>query len=519
MVTRVFFVMRTPAVIGAACCALWLAASVPAKASPDYKLGDPVSADIVAPKPMIVIDTEATAVLKEKEALKVPAILLFHPEVADEVEQSFRAKYSLVRSSFFEAMDEVYQRKRLNRQWLDSTRFKTLSSTFRRQHAGFPELTNLMALWAVGDADGAESVENDLVARLREAMQQRIRPDGLPPGIKLGPQVRLVTATNLEDPLTLEFVQKRGVAVHRTNFVNLSRVKQEFQQAEFAHARGQGRFLASFLMPNCTLNAELTLLSRRHQVASLYVADRYEAGQIIARGGQTVDAKILAALEQLKSVESATRSAEQRGKAELAQWVWDYLGNVGFWVGAASALAILLFGVWKLLTPKKPTSLLPARVAGEGTAAAIITCPSCDENIIIPTEAIENLAANAASWPRQELGEEDSEDARADLRARVMPHLAEWLKKKFVRRLVSERTQMLDAQESATAELAELERRLDELHAPLQERLHAYEKRIVELEQLLAAKGEENRELLRAKIQMTRKQLESARAQNRLEYN
>ena len=58
-----------------------------------------------------------------------------------------------------------------------------------------------------------------------------------------------------------------------------------------------------------------------------------------------------------------------------------------------------------------------------------------------------------------------------------------------------------------------MERRLNELHAPLQERLRVYETRIADLEKALAAKGEENRELIKAKIEMMRKQLETERVQ------
>ena len=173
-----------------------------------------------------------------------------------------------------------------------------------------------------------------------------------------------------------------------------------------------------------------------------------------------------------------------------------------------------------LLNRGKPASLMPARVAGGGAPAGIISCPSCDENIVIPAEAVENLSTNAPTWQqRARAAEQRAERAHAAIRAGVLPHFADWLKQKFVRGLVSERSQMLDAQKSAAGELAELERRLDELHTPLQERLHAYEKRIAELDKLLAAKGEENRELLRAKIRLTRQQLENARARNPLEFN
>jgi pSer/pThr/pTyr-binding forkhead associated (FHA) protein len=174
----------------------------------------------------------------------------------------------------------------------------------------------------------------------------------------------------------------------------------------------------------------------------------------------------------------------------------------------------------KLLHRKEPISVLPARMAGGGATAGVISCPSCAEHIVIPAEVVENLAANTHTWQQRALAaEQRAERAHAAIRAGVLPQLADWLKHKLVHGLVSERSQMLDAQKSAAAEMAELERRLDALHAPLQERLRAYEKRITELERMLDVKGEENRELLRAKIQMTRQQLENTRTRNRVEFN
>jgi len=53
----------------------------------------------------------------------------------------------------------------------------------------------------------------------------------------------------------------------------------------------------------------------------------------------------------------------------------------------------------------------------------------------------------------------------------------------------------------------------------LEERMRAHEGRIAELGKMLAAKGEENRELLRARIEMSRRQLETTRTRNPLEFN
>ncbi len=80
---------------------------------------------------------------------------------------------------------------------------------------------------------------------------------------------------------------------------------------------------------------------------------------------------------------------------------------------------------------------------------------------------------------------------------------------KFVQKLISQRATTIDAQQMAAAELAALEQRLAKIHAPLRDRLQAYAQRISELEKDLAQKGKENRELIKAKILMVRKQLEA----------
>lgn len=495
--------------------ALLFAAALPARELSEYQVGDTVEADIVNPVPLAVIDAEGTEALRRKEALKVPAIFLYHPEAADEVEQRFRARFSTVRSNFFNAMGAVYQKKRLSPQWLNSPRFQTLSATFKQRHPTFPELTNLTELWAVGKSD--EAVQNALVGRLREAMGQPIRADALPPEIKLGAQLRLVTATNRDYALTLEIAEQHAAPLHRTNLLTLSRVRLEFQQLAPPAERGQAKFLASLLKPNCTLDVELTSQNRSRSVSPLYMADRYEAGQLIARRGQKVDAKIKAALDQLRMARGPVPRPDNGVPPPVPL---RYRLNPWLWAGVGLALAALIVGAWQLLNRKKPVSVLPARVAGGGAPAGIISCPSCDENIVIAAEAVENLSANTSTWQQRALAaERRAERAHAAIRAGVRPHLVDWLKHKFMRGLVSERSQMLEAQKSAAVELAELERRLDELHAPLQERLRTYEQRIADLEKSLAVKGEENRELLRAKIEMTRHQLETTRARNPLEFN
>jgi septal ring factor EnvC (AmiA/AmiB activator) len=98
-------------------------------------------------------------------------------------------------------------------------------------------------------------------------------------------------------------------------------------------------------------------------------------------------------------------------------------------------------------------------------------------------------------------------------------HLSQWVSGVLTQRLISQRHTLLETHDTAAAEIAALEARLEQVQAPLQARLAAYERRIAELERELAARDAENRELLRAKIDTMRKQLEEERGKNRMKFN
>ena len=120
------------------------------------------------------------------------------------------------------------------------------------------------------------------------------------------------------------------------------------------------------------------------------------------------------------------------------------------------------------------------------------------------------------SWRQRALeAERRAEQAVAALREKVM----ESLKETVVQHLATERRELLNAHEAAASEIVELIRRMDKAQAPLHERLRAYETRIQELEKALAARSEENRELLKLKIELTKQQFEAERTRSRLNFN
>ncbi|MBM3846632.1 MAG: hypothetical protein FJ405_10165 [Verrucomicrobia bacterium] len=85
--------------------------------------------------------------------------------------------------------------------------------------------------------------------------------------------------------------------------------------------------------------------------------------------------------------------------------------------------------------------------------------------------------------------------------------LAREMRERVVARLLQSRQESDSLQQQAAQDLAELERRLELLKTPLQERLRAYESRIGGLEAQLGRMGEQNKKLILAKIEATRQKL------------
>jgi hypothetical protein len=340
-------------------------------------------------------------------------------------------------------------------------------------------------------------------------MEGLIRYDNLTNTPKLGSQVLLVPVKHESETITLEDVKTRGYNEPRTNVLTMSRARLALLENFSEDEAEMAKFATRCLRENCFVESELTRIARARHTDPLFVADNYQAGQVIARKGQLVDARIMTALSQLQEKTAAGRLvaqvAHEREKAEREQAQVAQIRESNKWlvIGLATAGGVLVFVLAALaLRHRREPAMLPVVLSGTTTVP------------LIGASAEGAVLAGTDSWQQRAVAaEQKAERAHAAIRAGVLAQL----KEKLLGGLVSQRGQMLEVQRSAAAELAELERRLNELHAPLQERLRVYEARIADLEKALAAKGEENRELIKAKIEMMRKQLE--RSKSELHFN
>jgi len=141
--------------------------------------------------------------------------------------------------------------------------------------------------------------------------------------------------------------------------------------------------------------------------------------------------------------------------------------------------------------------------------------PAAESTSLVPVDP-----GVEAEWKTRALAAEARADkAAALLKARLMPQIARWMMTELVQKLLHQRSGLAASQQRAEADVAELERRLEELQAPLADRLRAYEQRIAELERELTVQGEQNRELLRATIATARRKLKAERARSPHDWN
>lgn len=475
----------------------------------DHRVGDRATTEIVTPIPLVVFDAARTEELRRAEAQKVTPIFRHLSGPGRQAEEDLKSAFAQTRARFEEGVSRLYGHPvPLLTVELGQPRFGEFINSFREQNSTFPMSTNLAELWGLGDS--GEVALNALLARLRGLTNSLVRPDALPAGEKLTPGlVQLVAVDSPKTALTLGDVDKQGRNLAWSNLVTLARARQDAQRNVRTEERTKAQFVAGFLQPNCVFDEELTRQSRARRVEAINAADRYEAGQVIVKQGEIISAKAKLALDELKvrtavdrvqaearlqrsrveaeSVEARRAAAEAR-QANRRLWIW--LGASGV---AMAAFAVLW---WRR-----------RRMAAQVDVSFALALAG-------------DVAWDDAAWRERALAAEDrAQKATAMLRANLLPHMARWMMKEMMQRLLSQRTEILTSQQQAEREVAELADRLELLHAPLEDRLKAYERRIAELEAELAAKGLENQDLIQAQIETTRKKLEGERSQEPMNWS
>ena len=198
------------------------------------------------------------------------------------------------------------------------------------------------------------------------------------------------------------------------------------------------------------------------------------------------------------SISTATGA---RRSWDPSHYIWLAVGLI-----LITLVAVVIFQwlAWRRWTPAftaaKHPSLAPAADAQASRPEALAAPRSALGALTAP--AIEPAVLPAAAWPERDETHQakDPRDTTAT-RPEIKPHLLGLLREKVVVWLNSQRTQLLHSQENGTAQVIELEERLEKIQGQFQDRLLAREQRISELETEVVAKDRMIHDLIRARSQ------------------
>lgn len=455
-----------------------------------YRIGDTADDDIVTPVTLDVIDANATAALKSSEALKTPAIFRSYPGMASAVENEFLSAFASAHSNFTAAVKDTFHQRVIDDKTIALPDFGYLITAFNVKNKNFPVTAELAAAWARGDSGLA--IQTRLLDSLAQMAVRPARPDELPVGFVTGETLRLVPVGDANEKLSLNDAMQRGTLVAESGVVTISRLRALFRENFSGEQQPLARALSDFLKPNCIPDASLTQQARDLAVGQRVVAEHYDAGQLIVRRGDVIDANIKSTLDELSeklapgelnrqtgaglASDDTRREHNQSANGEAQNHFWNWM------IAALSGVSILTlsaFWGWTRQRRKQTNALVP-----------------------VPAVKLERMEKNLAVLPTD-----------------LAPYLAQVLKEAVEQGLAAQRTELLQFQQSAASEISRLVHQLDEMQAPLHDRLRTYEVRIEELEKDLAARNEENRELLKIKIEMLRRQLKAERTRTRAEFN
>jgi hypothetical protein len=452
-----------PAILFAAA----LTASSLAATVPDYKLGDVATEDVITPIPLVVPHPEATEALKQKLLLQSPSIVRFVSHASTDAETDLRSSVAKTREKFLTAMRAALQDRAPLESDLGTPAFTAALDYVSRDTPKNLPLETLAPLWVRGQND--QPFVDTLAKPLRDAMAQLILTSGeTETPLPNDPPVRLVAVKNFSEPVVIDSFEPNGQTVSSRKLISL-RQAQRIVETQFPGQERLGDFVSGFVRPNCRFDPGLTDIVRAKRSSGFAVNDTFEAAQVIVRKGQTIDRHALSALAVLRE---KSLIGTLQTKLEQEQSVAGEIKSQTKWIAASLLLILLvLLLIYSRIRNRAMGTMAPAVFAGPAIEGA--------------SQAALPPGSEAAAWQARALqAEGKAERAHAAIRSGVLG----WMKEKVFSTLFSQRQELLTANERATTEINDLEQRLEQLHAPLQERIQAYEQRIQELEAELVAR-------------------------------
>ncbi len=188
--------------------------------------------------------------------------------------------------------------------------------------------------------------------------------------------------------------------------------------------------------------------------------------------------------------------------------------STDWWPAGMMAGALLLVAiVWRVSRRSDARGRAVVTRQPLTTVTTASSGATADSPTVINIDATGAAQTQAQHWQqRAEAAERRAAEATAALQTGVLPQLTRWLREKFVRRLATDRALLLETQRTTAIKMLAVDERLAKVERELKDRYRVYERRIDELLKELAVARGENRELIRARIELLKTEMEKERA-------
>lgn len=464
-------------------------------AMPDYKAGDVAVEDVITPVRLQVANPEATDTLKREVADRVPVVMRRTAPTTAEVEAELRASIATARIRFLSSLNIALGGRPTTAAEVGSEFYlETLRKVALDSPPNLP-LARLAPLWVGGFTD--ETVIEALLHPLREIMASPIVAERDERALPADQPVRLIQVQRATDFPSLQELESFGETMPASKLLLLSQARRLVETSFPPGQEEMGRFAAGFVRNNTFPAPGLTEILRVRRIDGITVSDTYEAAQTVVRKGQTIDRRALAALTMLREknlVGSLQAKLDQEQaiaglRSEQIRWMTIALGAAG---------VVLLVALLRRKT--RPSDAPAPKLTVPDNQVVAISVSTSSPTLVGTTTGV--------SWREQATltGAADHQ-----VREAVRLGVIGWMREKFVRTLFSDRAELLAVHRQAETEIRLLEQRLEKFNVAVQDRFSLYEKRIAELELELSTKGELNRELIGAKIEVVKEKLSAER--------
>jgi len=439
---------------------------------PEYKVGDLAIDDVVVPSDLALPNLGLGLGLDESTDAGRLWVYRRDLETTARVVEELQRDFVRSQDRFRAALVDVFGELPVSRRDVNSVRFRSLQAAFQNRNEGFPVSYQLAVSWAY-ELDDSHFFLPVSLSVFESFVGRAVIPDG---GDRpsVGDQVLIVPAGTIDDE-SRPVLERLGDAtlIDGNSVDQISGVRERVYRALAGESLILAGYVSRRLQPNAEIDNDLTNGIRLRRGAVEALSMRLAAGAILVRKGERITEEKLALLADLDEAVSENLAVwPSDGSGRSPSWLpsflsFSWMNTVSGWsLGFALAL-LIAFVAWIFSILTRNRSRLPAVLSKSGEDGTTGDSGSAGDSILVHA-----------------------------------------LRNRTVQALYSQHREFLAHERSATELLKEFEQRIASLEPRTQDKIRRYEARINELEQQLADKEAENRELIQRQIENTRREIE-----------